>query len=305
MIISHDHKFIFFAVGKTGTHSVESVLQKYASNFELSKKEERFFQEHIPPYYLREKLSEEIWNSYFKFAFVRNPWDMVISNLFWNDLVAKDIDFIRVEDVHKLYENQKKYRRGIDWCESREQHAFLADKAGERLVDRVGRFEKIQEDFAAICRAIGVPPEPLPVLNARRHKPYREYYTPQTIEAVRKLWSRDIEAFGYEFDSPTAATQADAVIPPIDDLFLPVPHEGVAVKRVHGELILENTEKNTRILLNATGIAVWELCNGERSVGDISSELAEHFSAPVEVIAQDVKTVVRSLSADGVLQLHR
>jgi len=199
MIISHKHKFIFFAVGKTGTHSIESVLKKYSDKFEMSREEDIFFLEHIPPFFLKKKLNNEIWTSYFKFAFVRNTWDIVISDLFWNNLVDRKIECITVEDVKNLYENQKQYRRGITWCESREQHSFLSNKAGEILVDFVGRFERIQDDFDRICEIVGIQKEQLPVLNAQKHKSYREFYTPDTIEKVSQLWSRDIEKFDFKF----------------------------------------------------------------------------------------------------------
>ena len=195
MIISHHHKFIFFAVGKTGTHSIEYALKKYADEFDMNRDESTFFLGHIPPVFLREKLSDEIWNSYFKFAFVRNTWDMVISDLFWNNLVDRSITKITVEDVMCLYENQKQYRRGITWRPTREQHSFLSDRNGSFLVDHVGGFENIQEDFDHI----GIPREQLPQLNKRKHKSYKQYYTPETIEKVHELWERDIELFQFTF----------------------------------------------------------------------------------------------------------
>ncbi|MCP4128841.1 MAG: hypothetical protein GY753_17560 [Gammaproteobacteria bacterium] len=199
MIISHRHKFIFFAVGKTGTHSIESVLKKYDDGFELSKEESAMYLEHIPPFFLRMKLSKEVWNSYYKFSFVRNTWDMVISDLFWNKLIPDNIEHITVHDVNNLYENQKQYRRGIIWRDTREQHSFLADKDGKLLIDHVGKFERIQDDFNEICEHIGLKVEHLPKLNARRHKPFRQYYTHETIEEVRRLWRRDIEKFEFKF----------------------------------------------------------------------------------------------------------
>jgi hypothetical protein len=199
LIISHEYKFIFFAVGKTGTHSIESALKRYADPFEMSREEEIFFHEHIPPVFLREKLDDEIWNSYFKFAFVRNTWDMVISDLLWNGLIDSDMDRISVQDVHSLYENQKQYRRGITWSESREQYSFLSDKGGKLLVDYVGRFEKIQADFDEVCARIGIAREQLPILNRQIHKPYIEYYTVEAVNAVAQLWYKDIEKFGFKF----------------------------------------------------------------------------------------------------------
>ena len=124
---------------------------------------------------------------------------MVVSDLFWNGLVDRNIERITDQDVRNLYENQKQFRRGITWRETREQHSFLSDMQGKLLVDYVGLFEKIQEDFDYICALIGIEKEPLPKLNTQNHKPYRKYYTLETIETVRQLWARDIEKFNFKF----------------------------------------------------------------------------------------------------------
>ena len=232
MIISHEHKFIFFAVGKTGTHSVESALKKYSNEFEMNRDEENFFLEHIPPYYMKDKVDNDIWENYFKFAFVRNTWDMVISDLLWNNLIERNVDHIYSQDVKNLFENQKKYRRGITWRESREQHSFLSDKQGNLLVDYVGRFENIQENFNEICDQIGIPKEQLPMLNAQKHKHYSRYYTADAIEMVRQLWATDIEKFGFAFSAPPEGNQAGelAISPAIASR--PVRHRGVRERGV-------------------------------------------------------------------------
>lgn len=198
MIISHTHKFIFFEMGKTGTTSIAHVLKKYESPFELSKREQKLFHKHMPPVFLKEKVPAEIWDNYFKFSFVRNTWDWLVSDFFWNKLDrGRTITTLSCCDIYSVYDNQKRFRRGIDWEPTRFQYASLADRQGNLLVDFIGRFENIDDDFNTICERIGIPCEKLPVLNKTKHTHYSDYYTPTVSKLVYQLYRKDIEYFGY------------------------------------------------------------------------------------------------------------
>ena len=77
---------------------------------------------------------------------------------------------------------------------------FVCDDAGNLLVDHVGRYESIAEDFANICERVGIDVE-LPVRNrSKRKADYRSYYNEETVELVKQLCAKDIEMFDYSFD---------------------------------------------------------------------------------------------------------
>ena len=81
------------------------------------------------------------------------------------------------------------------WPQSR----WITDTAGKPLVDFLGRYENLQQDFAGVCRRLGVDCVELPRHNASRHKPFREYYDDHTWRIVGKLYRRDIRLFQYGF----------------------------------------------------------------------------------------------------------
>ena len=77
---------------------------------------------------------------------------------------------------------------------------MIADKKGDILVDKVGRYENLEADTNEILDRIGVQCERLSRINATKHTHYSEYYTPETRDLVREKWAREIELFGYRFN---------------------------------------------------------------------------------------------------------
>ena len=66
------------------------------------------------------------------------------------------------------------------------------------LVDFVGRYENLDDDFHAVCNMIGIS-APLPHLNRSTHAEYRCYYSDQLARKIASRYSEDIDLFRYEF----------------------------------------------------------------------------------------------------------
>jgi hypothetical protein len=72
-------------------------------------------------------------------------------------------------------------------------------------VNRLIRYEHLNDDFREVCTEVGVPPIELPRLkggfrSSRRH--YSEYYDDQTADIVAKRHRNDLRLLGYEFERP-------------------------------------------------------------------------------------------------------
>lgn len=145
-------------------------------------------------------------DDYFKFVFVRNPWDRMVSSWKWEIKVrgAKESSF---EDFVISHREKKKeterYQAGVFdsgdvfWLCS--YHDWIYDEQGNKLVNFIGRFENIETDFKKVCSKIGLEDIPLPKKNTTIHKPYWEYYSKKTERIVRNLSPEDVEAFDYTF----------------------------------------------------------------------------------------------------------
>ena len=82
------------------------------------------------------------------------------------------------------------------------QFVYLSDDAGNILVDFVGRYEKLAEDFYEVMGIIGIPLMILPKRNISQNKVYdnyREYYSSVSRGLVETKYKKDLEFFGYEF----------------------------------------------------------------------------------------------------------
>tara|TARA_R110002020_G_scaffold133235_1_gene297290 strand:- start:12002 stop:12538 length:537 start_codon:yes stop_codon:yes gene_type:complete len=150
------------------------------------------------------KIYEPYWNDYFKFSFVRNPWDRMVS-------MSKFIEFYGV-DLDNGNINISKYLKKFPKIEVDHRSKSKNDKFNPIKncvylnilnveLDFIGRFENINEDFEFVCESIGKPT--LSFVNHSKtqseHKHYAEYYDDETRQIVAEKYAKDIEYFGYEF----------------------------------------------------------------------------------------------------------
>jgi len=207
MIISHQHRFIFAAIPKTGTHSVRQALRPHMSELDLEQVglfvNKRFpFAElaairhgHINLDQIRPYVGEEAFAGYFKFAFVRNPFDRFVSYCAF--MTRANGAFER--DPQAVMRNILFEVRPMQHILFVPQHQFVCDAQGAVLADAVGRVEDMQASFDAICMRIGIDSTPLGQVNSSKRGAYRDYYDDALIDGVATLYRRDLELFGYEF----------------------------------------------------------------------------------------------------------
>lgn len=173
---------------KTGATSTLKALTPFGDDFQDRK--------HAT---LAEQLLEvENPQDYFKFAFIRNPWDKVVSHYFFNHYLyfIRDIPF--KDYITKLYEGKP-----ITTAISPTHLPFMRNIKGEYDIDFVGRFENIQEDFDYICDKVGIAKMKLPHKNKTRHNHYSTYYDEESRDMIAEVFKQDIERFGFEFRKET------------------------------------------------------------------------------------------------------
>jgi chondroitin 4-sulfotransferase 11 len=185
-MINNKYNFIYIHINKTGGRSVEKLFD--------NKCDHTYSLEYI------KKLGRKKYNSYFKFTFVRNPWDRLVSQYSFRRQLA--IRTVRCDLMDNFkdwakcaYHPDRKVKRKI---KKKNQLDWIIDKKGNIAVDFVGRFENINEDWKKICTKLSIDLK-LPHANKSKHKHYTEYYDDELIELVRNKFKKDIKYFGYEY----------------------------------------------------------------------------------------------------------
>jgi hypothetical protein len=208
MQISHSRRFIFIHIFKTAGTSIAAVLEPYTewSGYRLWRKFCAKLGSPLQPEYpgltsharaveIQGALPKEMYDSYFKFAFVRSPWDWQVS---WYHYILQDREHHEHETVAAL-DNFEDFLRWRTDNPVRHQYEFVKDANGNAIVDFIGRFENLQTDFDHVCATAGIKAT-LPHLNRSRHDDYRRYYSDRACALLENYSKCDIECFGYRFD---------------------------------------------------------------------------------------------------------
>jgi hypothetical protein len=155
-------------------------------------------------------ISRKEFNSFFKFSFVRNPYDRLVSTYFYigHKYFNSFKDFVRF-----IYEGGGEPDRfpsrwaklnGFKWFLehplARPQFDFIYNRNNRLIVDFLGKFENYVHDLSFILEELGEsPPKSLlnQKVNATDHKAYKSYYNKKTKDMARSIYFKDFEAFDY------------------------------------------------------------------------------------------------------------
>lgn len=189
MILSHTHKFIFLKTIKVGGTSLEIALSKFCgendiltkirpndeqmrSNFGfrgaqnyrrpfvsipgfgdiyLRGRRKTNFYGHMPATRVRSLVEPDIWDSYFKFSVIRNPYDVIISLYYWN--------------VHIGLTNLEFQDWVVRNCKSQIINASIFYSKGRTLVDFLVRYEHLEEDLTYVTEKLQLSENIFPVMN--------------------------------------------------------------------------------------------------------------------------------------------
>jgi hypothetical protein len=148
------------------------------------------YYEHMPAWRVRDYVGEEVWRSYFKFAFDRNPWDRQVS---WYLYKTKS------KSARPSFERFMGSRRRAYVDNYR---LYTIDDA--LAVDFLGRYERIEEDVNKALGQAGIGQRvALPRTNVTPNKDedrdYRSYYSPKTRALVGEWYQPEIALLGYGY----------------------------------------------------------------------------------------------------------
>lgn len=219
MIINNTYKFIFVHVPKAAGTSVTNVLSPLTRycDLEIGGTD---FGERIQPAYkkrfglakhsassdIRAVVGSDVWDKYFKFSFVRNPYKRAVST--FNFLKGWDGCPPDMQERLKSYKTFEDYVLSDIWDETfgpdgifRPQTFWLTDSSDRSavIVDYVGRIEDIERDMKYVLEKIGVEVAfEMPKLNVSLKVQAELDLAPEVVDKINFYYKRDFNFFSYE-----------------------------------------------------------------------------------------------------------
>lgn len=180
---SDTHRFVWFRVAKVATRTIRDIFEK---NVPLS----------VNSFSVSYKRKD--YEGYFKFAFVRNPWDRVVS-CYCNKVIPKN---------HRAFEEcfGKDFNYFIDFINRQDlitadPHIRLQSSLFPiKEMDFIGKLENFPEDLSYVLSILKLDHFPIGHKNKTNHKHYSQYYSEHTKKIIAKKYKVDIQNFGYEFE---------------------------------------------------------------------------------------------------------
>ena len=208
MLRSADKNLLFIHIQKTGGTSVTQLLQRQIPDLVP------FLGKHDPARLAREHLGPA-YDAMFKIAFVRNPWDRLVS---WYTMIVDNSQRVPREKHNRLWRyvlsRSRNFEEFIVHCTDViddedgqksfvfNQLDYITDDDGRIIVDFIGRYETLHADTARLLGGLGLTDWLLPHRNPSEHRHYTRYYTDAMRDLVAERFARDIEFFGYRFEPP-------------------------------------------------------------------------------------------------------
>ena len=213
-MICHEHKIIFIHIPKTagssinkfyfGTKNKDWKIPNYDILYGWCPEFKIHLQHATPEQLLKTGLvSQKQWKEYFKFTFVRNPWDRAYSDYLWmkqdTQVQGSFKQFItRTGPFRKVLSDQStKSYRGDHLLP---QSVYFNGVKSSRF-DFIGRFENFDQDILALNSRLGIKRSfnLFEKKNVNRLKHYSFFYNHSKMKMVEEIYAEDIERFDYKF----------------------------------------------------------------------------------------------------------
>ncbi len=208
MPICFDNKHIFIHIPKTGGSSIISRLNMpkkihsfSGSGMQITFKGLLCAEDHIPAFLFKE-IRPDIFGRFYKFSFVRNPYDRVISEFLW---IFRDE---WITQTYSLTDQEMKdkfdvwlFSYYIDRENSRKctQKWFLYCKDKRKLlIDQIYKFEEFESEFDKLTKKLNIVPENMKILKKAKIEVDRNILlTEKNKQYIYSVFKEDFETFKY------------------------------------------------------------------------------------------------------------
>lgn len=209
-MISHKHKVIFLHIPKCAGTSINQLLSDNKNfNYLLPDYEylygwcpkRKIFMQHATVQELieLELISNDIWDNYYKFTIVRNPWDRIVSSYNWIknnlNLDGSLTDFLFLKNSFSLISDLNPSFYRADHLKTQSEFIFHEDYH----LDAIFNFKDIGSiNFKELFNCKNFELKHHKKSKSKKH--YSSYYTNTQIDIVNEIYSDDISNFSFKFE---------------------------------------------------------------------------------------------------------
>lgn len=221
MLVSHRKQFIYTKTKKTAGTSVESYFERYCLpkgawtfshareetvteagiiGFRGSQSGNKTWWHHMPAAVIKRQVGEAVWNGYFKFCVIRDPFDKLVSafHFFARHGLGESLSDDPKARKRYLIGSFREWLMSGDVLTDRETYTI----GGRLCVDDVIRYEDLKKGIQRVCQRLDLPfiPGEIPLLKAGvrdRGIPLAEYYDRDCLSKVEEAYGFELETFGY------------------------------------------------------------------------------------------------------------
>jgi len=217
-MISRQKRFLFIHVPKTGGNSIQFVLKEYADDEIITQDKDgqdgtdRFglwnrqygTTKHTTLNQYYSAIDADLYQTLFKFAVIRNPWDRMISLYFsphrrkkqWNR--KQFLALVKRARPFRYYVIETMpARSGVVKDLGK---TTIRGRSLDKDIDFIMKFENLDQGFRIVCRTLGIPEAPLPQSNRSIRAHYSQYYDDELIKIVGEKFSEEIQYGNYRFE---------------------------------------------------------------------------------------------------------
>jgi hypothetical protein len=218
-MLSHHHRCIFVHIPKNGGTSIEQIIWPEPAAYttanlwsDSTPDPANLYHtdglQHLFAQDVQREVGPSVFQEYFKFSMVRNPWDKAVSQYLFLFRRPDFRDFLGASrrTSFKQYLTLCGRKPHVHW---QPQYLFLTDENGAQIVDYVGRFERYEQSVHEIVSRINAAHTEkadklnlgeIPHINAGHREAYWNYYDDESRDLVAELYQEDIRRYGYHFN---------------------------------------------------------------------------------------------------------
>jgi hypothetical protein len=154
---------------------------------------------HLFAIYVRDAVGDSVFNEFYKFTIVRNPWDKLVSQFSYMSTRGdmRNLIGMNKDDDFKKYLSLIKKTPHLHWDL---QVDFIYDSNGDLMVDYVGRYENFNDDVKKALSHVGIPCDTIPHVGKSNRRDYQSYYDEESKGIVEEMYREDIKMFNYKFE---------------------------------------------------------------------------------------------------------